>query len=54
MNLGQKYKQLFEGKVRSNDRLLLEYVINDELGNKLKRSPALKQLGLDRQACFTI
>ena len=32
MNLGKKYKQLFEGKIRSNDSKLLKENVNPEVG----------------------
>ena len=51
MNLGKKYKQLFEGKTRSNDGALLTEkkgsALADDIVAELKRNSVLKRLGLD-------
>ena len=41
MNLGKKYKQLFEGKIRSNDSLLL---MERNYGKVDKWSPNLQKM----------
>ena len=48
MNLGKKYKQLFEGKIRSNDAALLtESNLLDDIAYSLKTNSVLKQLGIE-------
>ena len=46
MNLGKKYKQLFEGKIRSNDGILLTENDALELLPIVKKDAKLKQLGM--------
>ena len=50
MNLAKKYKQLFEGKTRSNDMALLterrESALANDIAAELKRNSVLKRLGM--------
>ena len=45
MNLGKKYKQLFEGKIRSNDATL----INENAALKYLEGEGFKKLGQDKE-----
>ena len=56
INLDKKYKQLFEGKTRSNDGVLLterrESALADDIVAELKRNSILNRLGMDHYDPF--
>ena len=53
MNLGQKYKQLFEGKIRSNDFTLLTENDAKKYFPIVKKDAKLKQLGMTNVTVLT-